>query len=924
MWSSRASLVLSCLLIAGCSPAPFPGGDVEIDGQQYALSAPAVDLRAPRDEVQAARWWRDWHEARHGDPLRPWALARFELLRDHAVPASALALLDEVVVPEQHRCHLDADRVVALWLDDRPGRAISEQGCASRTADGRALLARLLADHHLYAAAAELDPSLAGLDLEGRNERGELIDDVDSRTLARDGLPAASHAIHAPTPAARQAALDELARLTDRHCDRYARPDEARGWWHDLVDEPPTSPVARALDDLLATPGATPATLQDARPETVAEAVQRAERLEALATTLGEVGGGLPASRALYLRAWGLELTGAPGFTSAWEEAAEVGAAWPAIRVAAGSRLVGHLLRHAEHEQARAQLDALLSLARRHDLAGLDVNLTRRKAQLVARPALLHDQLEDMLALYRRRAPQMDGEAILSLQITLTAIGVAVGAKPFVDAVCLENERLAVAWSSSRSASGCPTALARFEDDPVRGAELAELAIERATEAGSSAGVLNAAAWAALRAFRRGDRDAAEEWLARGEEVRQEAGRWGFELDLARLNDPGAPPAALAAADATMARIGFEQQDQEFWLLRGYGDWIESHELDADAAVALLARLEAIRWFDGADPGVRSADPDVVAYFMSSLRAPRIAASWRPSPEDAPPGSPPAAFWFDTAAVEGDLQVLQGRTPPPRGALVGLGAWLGDLEATGRSGPLLGLGTGPGSAVPTALIPIDGRPLGAGRPTGLWVPVRTEVPSSWTTGILVSAVGRPGAPGLLGVDALVAGRPAGWSTATVSTRAGLVAELAGVDVVHLSAHGHSDVQAQTVLALGPEPEDELDAATLRSAELAPGALVVLAACGAGGDTPGGTPIDLPMAAFQAGAGAVLFSRFPAPARPLHEALARLYDQLPFPCTELVERWHRIRVGYGLELLGIEVAVSTPCLPSQEIGGPAPR
>ena len=50
---------------------------------------------------------------------------------------------------------------------------------------------------------------------------------------------------------------------------------------------------------------------------------------------------------------------------------------------------------------------------------------------------------------------------------------------------------------------------------------------------------------------------------------------------------------------------------------------------------------------------------------------------------------------------------------------------------------------------------------------------------------------------------------------------------------------------------------------------------------------------------------------------MHEALGLLYDQLPFPCTELVERWHAIRTGYGVELLGIDVAVSTACLPGRQ-------
>ena len=73
-------------------------------------------------------------------------------------------------------------------------------------------------------------------------------------------------------------------------------------------------------------------------------------------------------------------------------------------------------------------------------------------------------------------------------------------------------------------------------------------------------------------------------------------------------------------------------------------------------------------------------------------------------------------------------------------------------------------------------------------------------------------------------------------------------------------------------------------------------------------------MDLPMAALQAGAGAVLYSRYPVRSGQIHEALGQLYEAMPMACTELVEQWHRIRVGYGRDLLGVEVVLTAGCLP----------
>lgn len=133
-------------------------------------------------------------------------------------------------------------------------------------------------------------------------------------------------------------------------------------------------------------------------------------------------------------------------------------------------------------------------------------------------------------------------------------------------------------------------------------------------------------------------------------------------------------------------------------------------------------------------------------------------------------------------------------------------------------------------------------------------------------------------------------------------------------MLHLSAHGGVTGDGRAHLRLGSGEVDVLDAKGLRALPIKPGSLVTLAACGVSGGAEGDVPPDLPAAAIQAGAGAVLYARYPVPSREVHAALDELYGQLPFACTELTGRWHRVRAAGPLSLLGVEVLLSTRCLP----------
>ncbi len=235
--------------------------------------------------------------------------------------------------------------------------------------------------------------------------------------------------------------------------------------------------------------------------------------------------------------------------------------------------------------------------------------------------------------------------------------------------------------------------------------------------------------------------------------------------------------------------------------------------------------------------------------------------------------------------------------------------WLSSqLGSSDSDGLLLQVGSSVELGLPLATVP------GLDRPTAQWIP-RTTAHLDWSTGAVLSGSNDGGAA-LYGIHELTdaMGR-AGWATGHANSLAELTEIVRDKPVVHITAHGRRVGRARVAMMVGPDLL--LDADTMRTLPLMPGSLVTLAACETGGGTGGDVTLDLPFAAFQAGAAAVIYSRFPVRSVPLHKATERLYKQLPFPCAELPRRWHQIRKDYGRQLLGVEIAVSASCLADTE-------
>jgi hypothetical protein len=409
----------------------------------------------------------------------------------------------------------------------------------------------------------------------------------------------------------------------------------------------------------------------------------------------------------------------------------------------------------------------------------------------------------------------------------------------------------------------------------------------------------------------------------------------------AELADANAPSDLLDRFDAGFSILEDQPVDHDFrgWLGNAYEARLERLARSGAPSpdfLSLLARRESVRWqlprSEAPPPGPGS--PTLLALEASDSGELLIASSAAASVRVETLAEAPAVL-LDSCALEGrDLVAAALAAPdspssalaPPRSALGSVSRLLGLDQPSAASSPpappLLLTGSGPSFSVPAALLPTPGGPLGLSRPTGLWVPSARPA-AAWESGLVLSASPEPSAPAFHGLRELLAALdPARWARKAIRSPAEIPPLLAQRSVVHLSGHGRvAPGQAWVELADDDGGNSgRLDSRALRDLPLAPGALVVLAACETAGGRPGDVGPELPLAAFAAGASAVLFSRYPAPSRALHEALTSLYEQLPFPCAELVPRWHAVRTRFGSRLLGIEVAVSTPCLPSE----PPPR
>lgn len=881
---------------AGCaaSAPPFPAGTVSIGGEVLPLSAPAgIEAATPADDAQRARWATAWSQ-RPDDPLASWARARLELLSAHPVASAAVALLEGGAIDETQRCARDADLVLARWLAGRPGAAIGLQGCAAQTETGRQTLDALLLH--------------TGLQRAGRG--AEVPAEIDPLRLFRRGPRLLVGAWDASTSEERDAAVAELRTLSDRHAALFDVP-AAADWWQPLLGRPDDDPRSRAVRELLSIPTGAPASQ--------AEAAERGGRLAEVAASAGDAGHGLIAARALHLRAWALEVARADGALEAWYEVVDAAAPWPAVATAALDSVASLEARESGRPAVAASaLNRGIALAERHHLTDHRVRLSARRWGLERRLALSPIEVEQLLALVGQPSESL---APLTRAYLVHELGQAArraGWRPLAAAACADELANPPKEGERCFSTDCLAIAADFERDPAeRERRLLDL-IELAAECGWRAkGVARRCALAS-HYLRVGDREGAEREFAAATAMAEQAGPlWSTLIPGSRLSDPEAGDDVLDVFDAAMTSLDVSDSNPDFRgiLTEAYSDLMGTRLGRGEGAAELLAyvaRRDGVRWFGGEH---RELATSADLWTVQVLPEEGLAVALVGGPEPLLRRrqlQQHGAVLLDACAAEGAAWVSQGAIPRPGGPLQLLAELLGPADLAGASRPLIMVGTAAEASVPAALLPVGGQPLGLSRATALAAPVDAGSPR-WSTGVLIAphAHGEP----FPGLDELRSSAAAdGWRSADVGSLDELAERVRGQDVVHFTAHGDATTRGQSYLAFGPGEQEALSAEVLRSLPLQPGALVALSACQGAGGSLGDVPMDLPMAALQAGAGAVLYSRFPVRSGLIHEALGELYGAMPMACADLAQRWHSIRVGYGRELLGVEVVLTAGCLP----------
>ena len=340
--------------------------------------------------------------------------------------------------------------------------------------------------------------------------------------------------------------------------------------------------------------------------------------------------------------------------------------------------------------------------------------------------------------------------------------------------------------------------------------------------------------------------------------------------------------------------------DHRNWVSEAYRDLIlQSAHRDAspDELWALLQRREKVRV---RAESIAAFAPEAEPLALLPVKRGELLVLTRSAATITTPDLPPETL-LDLASTEAAAWINGSDLGPSQ-------KWLSQLNLSDSDGLLLQVGSSVELGLPLATVP------GLDRPTAQWIP-RNTAHLDWATGAVLSGSNDGGAA-LYGIHELTdaMGR-AGWTTGHANSLTELTELVRDKPVVHITAHGRRVGRARVAMMLGPDLL--LDADTMRDLPLMPGSLVTLAACETGGGTGGDVTLDLPFAAFQAGAAAVIYSRFPVRSVPLHKATERLYEQLPFPCAELPHRWHQIRKDYGRQLLGVEIAVSASCLADTE-------
>jgi len=671
---------------------------------------------------------------------------------------------------------------------------------------------------------------------------------------------------------------DALREVTEAHVEAFALPG-ARAWWRDAVG--PEVP-----EDWLDALGA----LEHhtiARPKDPEEGARASAALLDLSRRLRSRARGLPAARAAYIAAWYADVSGLDS-DPAWRWLAEVARdRWPWFEAQALNRLSRSqdTATAAGHAEAWSLLERAGEIARRHRLRATEVALLSAAWQMDARPALAVAEVAAFLDVLRR-AEGLDEEARSGVLARVGNAAWLAGWPRLARAACEEAVR---GPDGSCPALACDDVLAFLTPLEERAATMRAATLARGDCISPKHALIRHATLAEVL-HRTGAPAEAE--LQRAREAAARVGdRWPLFVEaVAILMDEGAP-AALDTFDGLAS--GAEEPDHRGWVTIAYRSLIlqeVARGADLSRLWSLLARRESVRLQADVEPFPDGIER--IAVIPSELDDMLVLTGegTRVFEQDGLPET-----FLDRAGAQAAAWV----TGSPRGPeLEQLRAVL-DLSGEGT---LLQVGSGSELDVPLAVLGVD-------RPTAQWVPVSVDR-ARWDAGVVVSGTAEGGA--LYGVKELMATRARdGWTTGSAKDLAQLQTLVADQPVVHITAHGGRLDRSRAGLMLGPGLI--VDADLLARLPLQPGALVVLAACEAAGGTAGDLSHDLPLAAFEAGAGAVLYSRYPVRSVPLHRAAEMLYAQLPFPCAELPTRWHQIRRGFDRQLLGVDVAVSASCM-----------
>ena len=846
------------LLAAACSPEPppMPDGAVPVAGASFVLGPVAGHASEVSADPQAlARLGLRWLQTEPGD-AQQLALARTELLR---TPPNAAALmnLDRIGAPT---CDALRTRAVARLVRSELGEALQAlQECTGPSDDAlREGALTAFAVHRVDQPALGLEP----------------------RALHRAGPRLLLEALASGAPS------EELVALSAAHAQAFAVPEAAQ-WYAEALRDPPPPAWRAALREL-----AGHQVHMTADPD---EARRWAVELAALASRLRGYGAELPATRAAHLAAWYGYRTGDLGFDS-WARLAELARdRWPGPEVEGLTEQAAALVEleaRAEGEAHRL-LDRAAGLAHRHGLVDAEARVLLAQWELDRRPALAPAEAQSMLDLLGgplSEAARTD---------TLRRLGFTAwraGWPALARAACTEALRDPRFVCRASSCDDVLTFLTPMADRPER---IRGLLAARA-DCGPEQQLVSRHNSLAEALYRTGDRAGAIAELDSARAlVPPSEPRSQLLIEATQLLLSDALEQDLAAFDALARAVsGDGLVDPRGWVTAGYREFIlERAERGAepDELWALLVRREALR-LGGPTDLAPPPSSDPLALLPSPQDGGLLILSGSSAVLVRADSHPKAVL--DLASTESSALIGGGPAGP---SLEWLAAQLGLVNGDRL---LLQLGSGEELGLPLAALP------GLDRPTAQWIPT-TTAQAAWSGGVVISGPAEDGL-GLYGVHELgSAMADAGWQTGLASSVAQVAALVRGQPVVHISAHGRRIGRFKAALALGPELL--LDADMLGALPLLPGSLVTLAACGVGGDDGGELPLDLPVAALQAGAAAVLYSRFPVRSVPLHQATERLYEQLPFPCAELPRRWHEVRRTFGRHLLGVEVAVSATCL-----------